>query len=122
MKKATELKNFLTLWWENKSKKEVTDLKDNERNIMYLLTWGNGSRLTTKQRIEIYDAISLEFNNTISKVKNDRIAELKAINKFDGSDQDKKSNDLQKRVKEHVNNPIFDIPVNEYEIIDFEKK
>lgn len=122
MKKTT----VILKWFQIKISKilasDKPNLQENEEKIMELFKWGNGTKLSTQERLKLIRSVNIRLNNEISKTKNEIISDLGAINEFDGTSEDTKYNELQQRVKEHVNNPIFDIPVNEYEIIEFEPK
>ena len=85
MKKATEFKNYISAWWERQIKKENINLKDNEESIMTLLTWCNGSRLTTEESILLFSTIRNKFENRIADDKINTVNTLRAIDKFDGN-------------------------------------
>lgn len=103
MKKATELKNWFSAWWERQIKKESVNLKENEESIIALLTWCNGSRLTTEESIVLFNTIQSKFNNRISRDKVSMTRTLIAINDYEGREPIKsvvKNTDFDKTLAE----------------------
>lgn len=109
MKKATELKNWLSKWWERQIKKETINLKENEESIMTLLTWCNGSRLTTEERILLFSTIRNKFENIIDNDEISTTNTLKAIKEFKGKEP----------IKTVVKDPVFEKSLNEINV-DYE--
>lgn len=111
MKKATELKNWLTSYWEKITQKDTINLKENEQSIMTLLTWCNGSRLTTEESLVLFSTIESKFKHRISRDKVQMTRTLIAINEFEGKE----------KPKTVVNDAIFERPLSEinvdYEIV-----
>lgn len=111
MKKATELKNWFSAWWERQIKKKSVNLKENEQSIMSLLTWCNGSRLTTEERILLFSTIRNKFENIIDNDEISTTNTLRAIKQFKGKEP----------IKTVVNDAIFERPLSEinvdYEIV-----
>ena len=103
MKKATELKNWFSSWWERQIKKDVVNLKENEESIMTLLTWCNGSRMTTQESIMLFSAVQSKFKHRISNEKITTAKTLIAINDFENREPVKsvvKNSDFDKTLAE----------------------
>lgn len=101
MKKATELKNWISAWWERQIKKDVVNIKENEESIMALLMWCNGSRLTTEERLILYTTIESRFKAIISRDKIQMTKTVIAIDEFE----------CKQPIKSVVKNTVFDEPI-----------
>lgn len=106
MKKITECKNWLSKWWERQNRKETVNLKENEESIMTLLTWCNGSRLTTEERILLFSTIRNKFENIIDNDEISTTNTLRAIKQFKGKEP----------IKTVVKDLIFDKALSEIEV------
>lgn len=134
MKKSTQLITYFQQWLSKFLPNEKPNLKENEEKIMYLLKWGNGSKLSIQETIELFQSIEGRINNDVAKYKDHAISDLAVINKFDGSILKTFSIDavsptdesLHYRIKEHLKDPVFDKPLSEIEVdykeITFDKK
>jgi hypothetical protein len=149
MKKSTQLKNWLSISISKLFNKvfglEKPEPKKNEQAIMDLLFKSNFTDLELEDSLNIYTSIEAKFREEIQKRKERKIAELSAIRGFENFTNDhpfnitswhtfdtgnmgkmtineikvKEAEILQAKVKEHVNNQVFSVPLAN---LQFDKK
>ena len=132
MKKATKLQHWLQESISKWIPSEKPDTKKNEQEIMNLLFFSNFNQLSTADSISIFSVIKDKFEKEIALRKEKCQDELGVIRKFEYDKLEKTTYTVtaggaNTRVKEHVNNPVFDKPYVEnievnYSEVEFIKK
>jgi len=129
MKKSTQLKNWLFTGIMQLFNKifgcEKPEPKKNEQAIMDLLFFSNFSPLELEDSVNIFQSVEKQYKEILKARKENNSKENRIIEGFekDGNSVNQiLVNDhvtLQQRVKEHVNDPVFDIPACN---VEFDKK
>lgn len=84
--------------------------------IVHDLTHNNFSELTMAQTLNLKESVDEKLDKIIKEKEKFHIQELNAIN-----DYHRQKVTLKQRVKEHIENPRFDLPVNEFVLVDFKR-
>ena len=117
MTKTIQLKNYLFTLISKWFPSEESNIKKNEQQIMKLLFYSNFNELSIQESLSIFVNVEKEYKSQIANIKSYKKTELTAINDFDGTNVQNKYN----VIKQHVNNPVFDLPVKDFEIVEFNK-
>lgn len=117
MKKATQFKSWLEKLISRILPSENPNPIKNEQEIMNLLFYSNFNKLPVKDSILIFLHIEEKFKKQIADIKSERKSDISVINDFDGTNQ----SDKQESLKELIGRPIFELPVKEFEVVEFKK-
>jgi hypothetical protein len=129
MKKSTQLKNWLFTGIMQLFNKifgcEKPEPKKNIEAIMDLLFFSNFSPLELGDSVDIFQSVEKQYKDILKTRKENNSKENRIIEGFEkcgNTVNDIRVVDhvmIQQRVKEHVQNPVFNVP---YANIQFDKK
>lgn len=122
MKKVTKIKNWLFVLISSLFPSEKPNLKKNETEILNLLFYSNFNELETQETLSVFNNVKVQLEKRISDRKSLRKLELTAINDFDGTNQQQiEINHKQIDLRNSIRNPIFDLPVKDFKIVEYAK-